>query len=182
MDELTILTNVSELQELEFVDDSNGFRNSVDVAVYEMQQTYEEKVPYSIAKTIDGERYVWNTDFIDKVLYSLSTDDLDNMNSVEYGIIVGFLLFQNRHSHTNSTTQVTAGAIGCTAPDANGNSYAVYNSGISTSLCLNPYYDVARDSVYKSLDSVLIYILNCEDWQNAGIKSGTLYSVSECEI
>lgn len=156
--------------------------SNINVSTYEMQETYKEREPYTVSRTLLGDRYIWTESFINKVLYSLSTDDLADMNASEYRVMIGFINFQNRHSNVNTSAQISSGAIGCTAKDINGLSYAVYKDKISTELCANPYFDVPRDSVYKSLDNVLIYILNCEDWRTKDILSGTLIDVSPCEI
>lgn len=156
--------------------------SNINVSTYEMKKTYKEQEPYTVAKTLVGDRYIWTESFINKVLYSLSTDDLANMNPSEYRIMNGFINFQNRHSDVNTIAQINAGAIGCTARNTNGLSYAVYPSGVSTQLCQAPYFDVPRDSVYKSLDNVLNYILVCEDWRTKDVLSGTLVDVSPCEI
>lgn len=154
----------------------------LNVSTYEMQETYKEREPYSIAKTLVGDRYIWTESFINKVLYSLSTDDLANMNPSEYKVMMGFIAFQDRHSTVNNTTQINSGAIGCTNKDENGISYAVYVDSISTEQCLEPTFDVPRDSVYKSLDRVLLYILDCEDWRTKDVISGELVDVSPCSI
>ena len=156
--------------------------SNINVSTYEMQETYKEEEPYAIAKTLIGDRYIWTESFINKVLYSLSTDDLSDMNASEYRVMMGFINFQNRHSTVNTSAQISAGAVGCTAKNEAGISYAVFTNGISNQKCADPYFDVPRDSVYKSLDNVLIYILNCEDWRTKDVLSGTLIDVSLCEI
>lgn len=162
--------------------ESQVFKSSLKLAVYESQDTYAERFPYAIAKTLTGDRYVWTVEFIEKILYAMSTDDLSDMSHVEYEIMMAFIDYQDRHSTIPSQTQIASGAIGCTILNELGVSYVVYNSGVSTQVCLDAPSDVPRASMYDSLDSVLINILNCEDWQNDGIKTGTLYSVSECQI
>lgn len=177
----TMLSELSILMREEIGTDRESLSN-INVSTYEMQETYKEKEPYAIAKTLIGDRYIWTEAFINKVLYSLSTDDLSDMNASEYRIMMGFINFQNRHSNMNTSAQISDGAIGCTAKNINGLSYAVYKNGISNQVCADPYFDVPRDSVYKSLDNVLIYILNCEDWRTKDVLSGTLIDVSPCEI
>ena len=176
-----ILNELSSLLDYNITVDSREM-SEVFASTYEMQETYQEKEPYTTAKTLVGDRYIWTESFINKVLYSLSTDDLSNMNTSEYQVMIGFIEFENRHSTTYTTAQETAGAIGCTVYDEDGKSYAVYESGISANLCSAPLYDVPRDSVYKSLDNVLVYILNCKDWQTQDVLSGTLLDVSPCSI
>lgn len=177
----TMLNDLSSLLGYNVKEDSREL-SEVFASTYEMQNTYQEKEPYATAKTLVGDRYVWTESFINKVLYSLSTDDLSNMNTSEYQVMIGFIEFENRHSTTYTKAQETAGAIGCTVYNTDGKSYAVYESGISTNLCSTPLYDVPRDSVYKSLDNVLVYILNCKDWQTQDVLSGTLLDVSPCSI
>lgn len=177
----TMLSELSSLLGYDVTVDSREL-SEIFASTYEMQKTYQEEQPYTIAKTLVGDRYIWTESFIKKVLYSLSTDDLSNMNTSEYQVMIGFIEFENRHSTTYTAEQETAGAIGCTVYDANGKSYTVYESGISTNLCSTPLYDVPRDSVYKSLDNVLVYILNCKDWQTQDVLSGTLLDVSQCSI
>ena len=175
LDELSVLYG-SEISR------DNKTLSQIDVSIYEMQETYKEREPYQIAKTLVGDRYIWSESFIDKVLYALSTDDLADMNPSEYRLMMGFITFQDRHSTVNTQQQIAQKAIGCTSKDIDGNSYAVYEDGVSSDLCLEPYFDVPRDSIYKSLDNVLIYILNCEDWRTKDVKSGTLIDVSPCSI
>ena len=177
----TMLSELSSLLGYDVTVDSKEM-SEVFASTYEMQETYQEKEPYTTAKTLVGDRYIWTESFINKVLYSLSTDDLSNMNTSEYQVMIGFIEFENRHSASYTRAQETAGAIGCTVYDEDGKSYAVYESGVSTNLCSAPLYDVPRDSVYKSLDNVLVYILNCEDWQTQDVLSGTLLDVSPCSI
>lgn len=154
----------------------------LDISAYEMQETYKEREPFSVAKTLIGDRYIWTESFINKVLYSLSTDDLSDMNPSEFKIMMGFITFQDRHSTINTQAQISNKAIGCTVKNGDGISYAVYESGISTERCMEPYFDIPRDSIYKSLDRVLLYILDCEDWRTKDVISGTLVDVSPCEI
>ena len=94
--------------------------SNINVSTYEMQETYKEKEPYAIAKTLIGDRYIWTEAFINKVLYSLSTDDLADMNPSEYKIMMGFIAFQDKHSTINNIEQANKGAIGCTNKDENG--------------------------------------------------------------
>ena len=177
----TMLSDLSSLLGYDVKADSIKM-SEIFASTYEMQKTYQEEQPYTTAKTLVGDRYIWTESFINKVLYSLSTDDLSDMNASEYRVMMGFINFQNRHSNANTSAQISTGAIGCTAKNENGISYAVYENGISNQLCVDPYFDVPRDSVYKSLDNVLIYILNCEDWRTKDVLSGTLIDVSPCEI
>ena len=177
----TMLSELSSLLGYDVTADSREM-SEVFASTYEMQETYQEKEPYITAKTLVGDRYIWTESFINKVLYSLSTDDLSDMNTSEYQVMIGFIEFENRHSTSYTTAQETAGAIGCTVYDTDGKSYAVYESGISTKLCSAPLYDVPRDSAYKSLDNVLVYILNCKDWQKQDVLNGTLLDVSQCSI
>ena len=177
----TMLNELSSLLGYDVTVDSKEM-SEIFASTYEMQKTYQEEQPYTTARTLVGDRYIWTESFINKVLYSLSTDDLSDMNTSEYQVMIGFIEFENRHSTSYTRAQETAGAIGCTVYDMNGKSYAVYESGISTNLCSAPLYDVPRDSVYKSLDNVLVYILNCEDWRTQDVLSGTLLDVSPCSI
>ena len=177
----TILNDLSSLLGYDVTEESREM-SEIFASTYEMQKTYQEEQPYTTAKTLVGDRYIWTESFIKKVLYSLSTDNLSDMNTSEYQIMIGFIEFENRHSTSYTTAQETAGAIGCTVYDTDGKSYTVYENGISTNLCSAPLYDVPRDSVYKSLDNVLVYILNCEDWKKQDVLSGTLLDVSPCSI
>ena len=93
----TMLSDLSSLLGYDLTVDSREM-SEVFASTYEMQETYQEKEPYITAKTLVGDRYIWTESFINKVLYSLSTDDLSNMNTSEYQVMIGFIEFENRHS------------------------------------------------------------------------------------
>ena len=172
----TMLSEISQILGEEVSIDRKSL-SSINISTYEMQETYKEREPYAVIKTLMGDRYVWTESFINKVLYSMSTDDLTDMNPLEYRIMMGFITFQDRHSTINNTTQIGKGAIGCTNKNESGISYAVYKDGISSEERLEAAFDVPRDSVYKSLDRALLYILDCEDWRTKDVKSGELIDV-----
>lgn len=176
-----MLSEISQILGEEISTDRKSLSN-INISTYEMQETYKEREPYTVAKTLLGDRYIWTESFISKVLYAMSTDDLADMNPSEYKIMMGFIAFQDKHSTINNTIQINKGAIGCTNKNKNGISYAVYKDGISSEQCLEATYDVPRDSVYKSLDRVLLYILDCEDWRTKDVISGELVDVSPCSI
>ena len=102
----TMLNELSSLLGYDVTADSREM-SEVFASTHEMQNTYQEKEPYTTAKTLVGDRYVWTESFINKVLYSLSTDDLSNMNTSEYQVMIGFIEFENRHSTNYTKAQET---------------------------------------------------------------------------
>lgn len=175
IDELSILMG-------EQLKTDNKSLSKINVSVYEMQDVYQEVQPYAVARTLTGDRYLWNLSFIDRLQYALSTDDLTVFGESEYQIVIGFINYQDVQSTSPSELQITNGATGCTIKDINGISYVIYDDIISTDICLEPTIIVPRESVYASLDKVLIDILNCIDWQNETIITGELESVAPCTI
>ena len=177
-------TMLSELSVLlgEEISRDNKTLSKIDVSLYEMQDVYQEVQPYAVARTLTGDRYIWNLSFINKVQYALSTDDLTDFGESEYQIMIGFIKFQDEQSSKPTQLQVNNGATGCTIQDINGISYVVYGETISTDICIEPTTDLPRVSVYASLDNVLMSILNCIDWQNEVIITGELESVALCII
>ena len=175
IDELSILMG-------EELNTDNKTLSKIDVAVYEMQDVYQEVQPYAVARTLTGDRYLWNISFIERLQYALSTDDLTVFGESEYQIVMGFINYQDVQSTNPSDLQITNGATGCTIKDINGVSYVVYDDIVSTDICIEPTIIVPRESVYASLDKVLMDILNCIDWQNETIITGELESVAPCII
>ena len=102
----TMLSDLSSLLGYDVTADSREM-SEVFASTYEMQKTYQEEQPYITAKTLVGDRYIWTESFINKVLYSLSTDDLSNMNTSEYQVMIGFIEFENRHSTNYTKAQET---------------------------------------------------------------------------
>ena len=177
----TMLDELSELLGEEIGRDNKSL-SKINVSLYEMQDVYQEVQPYATARTLTGDRYIWNTSFIERLQYALSTDDLTVFGESEYQIVIGFISFQDEQSSSPTQTQVNNGATGCTIQDINGISYVVYGDAISSDVCIEPTVDLPRVSVYESLDNVLMSILNCIDWQNETIIGGDLESVSPCTI
>ena len=177
----TLLDGLSALMGEEIGRDNKTLSN-INVSIYEMQDVYQEVQPYVVARTLTGDRYIWNEIFINKVLYALSTDDLTDFGESEYQIMIGFIKFQDEQSSSPTQTQVDNGATGCTIQDINSISYVVYGEEISTDVCIEPTTDLPRVSVYASLDNVLMSILNCINWQNEVIITGELESVAPCTI
>jgi hypothetical protein len=177
----TLLDGLSALYGEEISRDSKTL-SKIDVALYEMQDVYQEVQPYSVARTLTGDRYLWNEGFIDRLLYALSTDDLTDFGESEYQIVMGFINFQDSNSTSPTQAQANDGATGCTLQNIDGISYVIYGEEISTDICLDASVDVPRATIYASLDNVLMSILNCIDWQNQEIITGELESVSPCTI
>lgn len=177
----SLLEGLSDLLGEEISRD-NKTLSKIDVALYEMQDVYQEVQPYATARTLTGDRYIWNLSFIERLQYALSTDDLTNFGESEYQIVVGFINFQDIQSTNPTNEQIANGATGCTIKDINGISYVVYDDIVSNDICLEPTVVVARESIYASLDKVLMDILNCIDWQNETIITGELESVAPCTI
>lgn len=177
----TLLDGLSDLLDEEISRD-NKTLSKIDVALYEMQDVYQEVQPYAVAKTLTGDRYIWNVSFIERLQYAFSTDDLTDFGESEYQLVIGFINYQDTQSTNPSDIQIENGATGCTIKDINGISYVVYNDIVSIDICLEPTIVVPRESVYASLDKVLMDIINCIDWQNETIITGELESVAPCTI
>lgn len=177
----TLLAGLSDLMGEEISRD-NKTLSKIDIALYEMQDVYQEVQPYATARTLTGDRYIWSLSFIERLQYALSTDDLTDFGELEYQLIMGFFNFQDIQSTNPSNIQIENGATGCTIKDINGISYVVYDDVISTDICLEPTVVVPRESIYVSLDKVLMDILNCIDWRNETIITGELESVAPCTI
>lgn len=177
-------TMLSELSVLygEEISRDNATLAKIDVSTYEMQDVYQEVQPYAVARTLTGDRYLWNLSFIKRLQYALSTDDLTVFGESEYQIVMGFIAFQDEQSSSPSQVQANNGATGCTINNINGISYVVYEDVVSTDICIQPTVDIPRASIYASLDNVLMSILNCIDWQNETIITGELESVAPCTI
>ena len=161
--------------------DTISLRSSTDLSALELQDIYKERFPYTGTKTIVGDRFIWDENFINKVLYAMSTDDLSDFSQTELDVWYGFVSFEDYHSNLANDT-VDKNAIGCTIPDDDGNSYIVTNDGITDKLCSPPIYGVPQAVIYASLDKALVSIYNCIDYNNTDIKEGELVDIQPCNL
>ena len=161
--------------------DTNSLRSSTDLAIIELQDVYKERFPYTETKTIVGDRFIWDENFINKILYAMSTDDLSDFSQTELEVWYGLVSFENYHSNL-ANDLVDDKAIGCTIPNEDGISYIVTNDGITDKLCANPIYGVPQAVIYASLDKALVSIYNCIDYNDTDIKEGELIDIQPCEL
>jgi hypothetical protein len=153
---------------------------SMQTAIVEMKTLFQERLPYTTVLLLDGNCYVWGEAFIQNILTSMATDNLSSMTAEERR--TWYLYVDWCNNHTNSADLLLATtAIGCTIPDESGNSYIVLADGtITATLCETPLYDIPKPELYKSLDNVLMSILNCEPYNLCASDAGDLYSVTTC--
>jgi hypothetical protein len=172
MDELLVLMDNG----CKYLDKSNSISDNAQ----EMLLLYKEEFPFTIVDTIDGQCLIWNQEFIDKVLVAMTTGDLSSMSDIERQVWYSFVEFQDEMS--NSAPQTYIGAIGCTVPDINGDSFIVTSAGITTEKCLEPEATVPKERQSKSLDSYIMNLYNCEEVNNCGIIVGDVVDISPCPI
>jgi len=159
----------------------NGKSYAIGDAVIEMQTEFQSVVPYTTVETLNGLFFVWDELFINKCLVALSTDSMEDMTETEREVFRAFIQFEDAMSHT-ADDEVVQDAIGCTIPDANGVSYIVTSTGTTIELCSNPELTVAKENISKALDTVLMKIYNCEDYNDVGIIEGDVTDIVPCTI
>lgn len=175
----SILDSVMELREETVLTTST--LNSIDLATFEMQETYKEREPYTTSRKITGTEFVFGDTFLDKVLYAMATDDLDEMNNSELELWNYLVQFEDEFS-TSANDSTEPNAIGCTIYDENGNSYVVTNSGVTGTICSINSSELEVILLPKALDSVLVKMLNCEDYYSLNEEDYTLEDISSCSI
>lgn len=156
--------------------DNREFRNSINLSIREMGISFGEQLPYH-KSIIDGITYYnWSPDFIDRLLYVLSTDDDSILNKYGKYEFDNLILFEDNHTHSAT---LDGNNIGCTIP-VNSLSYVVDNTGITFELCNEPLYDSENEALYASLDKALMDIYNCIDKDTQKVLYEGLEDVSPC--
>ncbi|NOQ31120.1 MAG: hypothetical protein GQ570_08370 [Helicobacteraceae bacterium] len=147
-----------------------------------MKEIFQERLPYTTVLLLDGNCYVWGDAFISNIITAMSTDNLTGMTAEERRTWYTYVDWTNHDTHS-ADLLLEPDAVGCTVPDGSGNSYAVLQDGtITTTLCNDPLYDIPKADLYKSLDTVLMNILNCLPYNQCGADEGDLVDVSECPL
>ena len=154
--------------------------NAIGDNTQELLTLFKEELPFKYVNTLSGQGIQWDSQFIDKILYSMASGSLENLSSTEFRVWNDFVAFQDLKS--NSATTDNIGAIGCTVPDINGNSFVVTSSGITNDLCQKPSTVIAKENQSKSLDSYFMDLYNCIEPNQWGIIQGDLVDISPCLI
>ena len=173
---------ISESDKLLIVDILEVDPRSIDGAVKELQSTYQQRLPYTTIPTLRGNCFKWSDTFIFSIQLAMSTDALVQFTPEEADAWWTFVRFQDLHSTSASTANVRGKAIGCTIPDDYNNSYVVEKSGeVSTELCERPSFGVINEQAWKSLDSALMALYNCEEIDDCN-KVKELQDVAPCVL
>jgi len=172
-----------EIQDLlEFDNNKYGkTTNRLDVSVAELEIVYAENFPYTEIRTTNGIKYIWTESFLNKCLIAFSTDSLAEMNAQELAIWYDYVAFSDEKSTSATTEMLNGDAIGCTNPDENGKSYAIYSDySVSSVECIDAIDNYPRETIMKSLDTVFIDMLNCDPFNTDDTIVGELENVSPC--
>ena len=90
--------------------------SSIDGAVVEMKNIYQERLPYAIAEQIDGFCLTWEESFLALCRYAMSTDCMDLMTAQEKEIWRQLVAFEDNHTVAADITQCEGQAVGSTEP------------------------------------------------------------------
>jgi len=162
---------------IEFAD-----RESIDDAYAEFGYVYQERLPYVLIPTLNGNCYRWNEIFIFGVRMAMSTDKLIQFTTDELEAWWNFVNFQNYHTHSALTTDCNGFSVGCTIPDEYNKSYSVCKDGkISDIECQDPTFEVLNEDIWKSLDKLLMDLYNCNEVDDCD-RTKELLDVSPCLI
>lgn len=174
---MALLDNIIELRGEESA--SQDTLDSIDLAVAELQTLYKEKEPYTTSRQIDGDDFVWQETFIEKVRYAFSTDSLDLMNNAELEVFDYLVQYQDEFSPSYDSVTYP-NAIGCTNPDGNGDSFVIDNTGVTVNLCTIPVSTLEPEFqlLAASLDSVLTGLIDCIDYRPVDVGIEDLENVS----
>ena len=143
--------------------------SSIDSATIEFKSTFQERTPYISIQTLTGPCFKWEEEFIANILIAMSTDAMIQFTEEEVRSWNFFVNFQNYHTTSALDTSGNGLAIGCTIPDAFNKSFVVIESGVilnglngqALELCQPPGYEIEGELVWRSLDNVLMSLLNC---------------------
>ena len=143
---------------------------SLDASTIELKDLYNEAIPYIVINKLYGSCYYWEPIFINKMLTALATDRLDQFSEEELTVWYLFVNFQDYHSHSADELACNTLAVGCTIPNEEYKSFVVCENGtITETLCIKPRFDVMDAQIWKSLDSAMIALYNCEEINDCGI-------------
>jgi len=102
---------------LGYTDDTRDCRealSSLDGALYEMKNLYQERVPYAIEEKVGGLCLTWDETFIALIRYAMSTDCMDQMSEQERELWRYLVEFENSHSTSATTDHCDGRADGAT--------------------------------------------------------------------
>ncbi len=142
---------------------------SAQFAILEMKTIFQERVPYHIADTITGDCINWEDTFIALCRFAMSTDCLNDMSAQEKRLWYLFENYEDFMTTSPSKLMCDFQAIGC---NLEGNAI-VEVDGMPVECdppvaCLPAHETFPRQSLYKSLDTVFMKLLNCEDYNTCG--------------
>ncbi len=137
---------------------------SIDAAFLEHKETFKERTPYVAIPMLDEMCYRWADEFIDGIKIAMATDRLVQFSNDELKAWRYFVNFQNYHTHSARSTDANGTAIGCTNPGVQNASFVVGGNGLPVQqLCQNPGYEIEGEQIWKSLDTALMSLYNCEE-------------------
>jgi len=76
-------------------EENRKYKNSINLAVREMGISFGEQLPYHKAIIAEETTYIWQPDFIDRLLYYMSTDELNSLSRLDQDALDNFILFQD---------------------------------------------------------------------------------------
>ncbi len=138
---------------------------STEFAILEMKSIYQERVPYHTADTITGDCINWEESFITLCRFAMSTDCLVDMSSQEKRLWHFFVGYEDNMSTSITKDMCNKLAIGC---NMQGNAVTEVN-GIAVECnppvaCLPALEKYPQDDLYKSLDTVFMKLVDCEEY------------------
>ena len=161
---------------------------TIDAAMIEMRDTYNERIPYVRIPTLAGNCYHWDPFFIDNILVAYATDSLIQFSVDELEAFRHFINFEDYHSTSARVTDANGTAGGCTIPDGHNNSYVTTcQNGVFIDLnggktkCQPPSYEVLSEDIWKSLDSAMMALYNCQPIDDCD-KDDNYFSPEACKI
>ncbi len=152
---------------------------TIDGAMVEFKDTYKQNEIYVAVPMLDGMCYSWSDEFIMKIQEAMTTDRLVQFTTEELAAWRMFINFENYHTHSALTTDCNGNSVGCTIPDTNNISFVVCKDGtICETRCQPPGYEVEGEDIWKSLDSALMSLYNCEEINDCASSTQVDYSNS----
>ena len=164
-------------------DSCDQYVRSADCSLQEMQNLYQERLPYVPQEKVGGLCLQWDAEFIALCRYAMSTDCMDGMSAQEKALWRNFVAYEDAMSTSADDTMCNGLAVGCTVADENGNSYAVCSDGsISSELCLDPATTFPKEYLYRSLDQHFMALVNCDDVGGCGCDEQHELIYNDCEL
>ena len=90
------------------------YERSADCALFEMQNLYQERLPYVPQEKVGGLCIQWDDVFIALIRYAMSTDCMDQMSASERELWRMFVEFEDNHTPSASTDHCNGNAVGAT--------------------------------------------------------------------